>query len=313
MGEEFFEEHNHLMWYKPLAFRLWTTARPYSSLSHKKTAQEDTGGVLPPIRYMFVKKVVKNDTNDSIFVSGIPSGVSETDCVEFFSHYAGGPVKTFAMHPSRSSALVVFGSREAVDHLLLLESVAHVSGVDGHRVGKKHGGKKRQRGREVEALVFRRRNRNPSSSHDGTENEQFGLKGWVKEHRRSYNQMTNATLQRQLDAWMEEFEEREAREKEEAMLRMEDDGWTVVRRHKGRKKNTDDVSGITVGAVAAAAAREIAMRAKEKEEKHENFYRFQQKEKRRSDLLDLREKFEQDKKRLAQLRAARKFAGEYGE
>eukprot|EP00889_Picochlorum_renovo_P008561 jgi/Picre1/35591/NNA_003052.t1 len=57
---------------------------------------------------------------------------------------------------------------------------------------------------------------------------------------------------------VEEFEEREAREKEEAMARMEDDGWTVVRRYKGRKKNTDEASGITVGAVAPAAAQEIA-------------------------------------------------------
>lgn len=300
------EEHHSSNPYRPLAFRLLTTTRPYSSSLSFKRAEEEGGS--STVRYMFVKPVVKSkDEIDSIFVSGIPSGVSEKDCVEFFSHYAGGQVKTIAMHSSRSSALVVFASSKAVSHLLeLMDSIGPirdvVAGDDGRRRRRRpDGGTK---GQKQHVLAFHRRNRNPSSS---SPEEYFGLKGWVKEHRHSYNQMTNARLQRQLDAWMEEFEEREAREKEEALMRMEDDGWTVVRRHKGRKKNTDDVSGITVGAVAAVAAQEIALRAKEKEEKHENFYRFQQKEKRRSDLLELREKFEQDKKRLAQLRAARKF------
>ena len=59
---------------------------------------------------------------------------------------------------------------------------------------------------------------------------------------------------------------------------MQDDGWTVVQRHKGRKKNTSE-KGTTVGAVAAGAARAAAQR------KHlsieDNFYRFQQRDRRR--------------------------------
>lgn len=88
------------------------------------------------------------------------------------------------------------------------------------------------------------------------------------------------------------------------MAAMEEDGWTVVQRHKGRKKNTSE-SGVTVGAVAAAAA--TARAAKKRPVEHTDFYRFQQREKRRNDLLDLRERFEEDKRRLAELKAVRKF------
>jgi len=42
----------------------------------------------------------------------------------------------------------------------------------------------------------------------------------------------NGELQAALDEWMEEWEEEEARRREEALQAQEDDGWTVVQRHK---------------------------------------------------------------------------------
>ncbi|AET04201.1 ribosomal RNA-processing protein [Medicago truncatula] len=56
-------------------------------------------------------------------------------------------------------------------------------------------------------------------------------------------------------------------------------GWTVVRHHKG------------LGCSRV----------------HQDFYRFQEREAQRNELMELQSKFEEDKKRLRQLRAARKF------
>lgn len=199
-----------------------------------------------PLRYMFIKphKTPEHDDENTIFMSGIPSGLTEEECLQFVTAF--GPVTTLAMHPTRSSALVVFESHRGADKMI--------------KDAKK--GKPR---------IIRRIPRQ----------ELFGLKAWVKGHAKACRP-GNAALQRQLDRWMEEFEEREAREKEEAMARMEDDGWTVVRRYKGRKKNTDEASGITVGAVAPAAAQEIAKKRQRRDAVYENFYASQKREKRRS-------------------------------
>ena len=44
----------------------------------------------------------------------------------------------------------------------------------------------------------------------------------------------NAELQEALDEWMEEFEAEEERRRAEALRSQEEDGWTVVQRHKVR-------------------------------------------------------------------------------
>ena len=59
--------------------------------------------------------------------------------------------------------------------------------------------------------------------------------GWVEQHKA----LTpgNSELQKALDAWTEEFEAEEERRRQEALKAMEDEGWTVVQRHKvGRRR-----------------------------------------------------------------------------
>ena len=135
---------------------------------------------------------------------------------------------------------------------------------------------------------------------------------------------------------MQERKEREARAAE--------GGWTVVTHHKGRKKTTDAESGVTVGSVAQAVV-EGNLAKKKSKEVGLDFYRFQRKEAQRngmtsltyqvsfycfhylaypinfqlfhlpmrqvflfvSEIMMLQSKFEQDKKRIQQFRAARKF------
>jgi hypothetical protein len=56
--------------------------------------------------------------------------------------------------------------------------------------------------------------------------------GWVEQHKAL--KPGNAELQAALDEWMEEFEAEEERRRAEALAVQQDDGWTLVQRHKVR-------------------------------------------------------------------------------
>ncbi|KAG6777530.1 hypothetical protein POTOM_017355 [Populus tomentosa] len=113
-------------------------------------------------------------------------------------------------------------------------------------------------------------------------------------------------LQQRLDEFIISHEEKLEQERKEREDQAAEGGWTVVKHHKGRKKTTDSESGITVGSVAPAAV-ENQMTKKKPKEVGLEFYRFQKREAQRSEIMALRSKFEEDRKRIQQLRAARKF------
>jgi hypothetical protein len=205
----------------------------------------------------------------AVFVAGLPADLHEGSLLELFSKF--GEVERAAVHGSRLSAVILYSSKQGRDAALKAATKGKTIRLDKSSVGSTTSGAQ-------------------------------GLKAWVNAHKAQ--KPGNVELQRQLDEWMEDYEAEEERRKMSAMAAMEEDGWTVVQRHKGRKKNTSE-SGVTVGAVAAAAA--TARAAKKRPVEHTDFYRFQQREKRRNDLLDLRERFEMDKQRLAELKAVRKF------
>jgi hypothetical protein len=112
-------------------------------------------------------------------------------------------------------------------------------------------------------------------------------------------------LQADVDAWIaaHDAEAAEAQAEQEAAA-ADDDGWTVVGAKRGRRKTTDG-EGTAVGGVApakAARARNAAGPVGATD-----FYRHQLRENQRQAVVELRQKFEEDKKRIAELRAARKF------
>ncbi|KAK8638547.1 hypothetical protein V6N13_136966 [Hibiscus sabdariffa] len=92
-------------------------------------------------------------------------------------------------------------------------------------------------------------------------------------------------------------------ERKEKEARLTEGGWVLVEHHKGRKKTTDSESGTAVGSVSQAAVEDKLAKTKSKEVS--DFYRFQKREADRNELLTLQSKFEQDKKRIQQMRAAR--------
>lgn len=75
---------------------------------------------------------------------------------------------------------------------------------------------------------------------------------------------------------------------------------------QGRQTNNDG-EGISIGGVSAAAAAAAGKKAQEGQQLLPHFYRFQRREKRRDELLELREQFEADKRKIQELKAARKF------
>ncbi|GBF94015.1 hypothetical protein Rsub_07283 [Raphidocelis subcapitata] len=102
-----------------------------------------------------------------------------------------------------------------------------------------------------------------------------GLKAWVQQHKAA--RPGAAALQKQLDEW-------------------------------GRKRARDAGGVSTVsGGVAQAAAEAAAAAEGKKGKQYEDFYRFQQRDKRRNDLVELRRRFEEDRRRISELRAARNF------
>ncbi|KAB2634037.1 eukaryotic translation initiation factor 5B-like [Pyrus ussuriensis x Pyrus communis] len=123
---------------------------------------------------------------------------------------------------------------------------------------------------------------------------------WVTEYHQSRPGLKE--LQQRIDQFMVEHDE-----KLEQRSRAAEGGWTVVVHYKGRKKTTDAESGITVGSVAQAALEDKVAKKKQTEVVGLDFYRFQRKEAQRNEIMMLQSKFEQDKKRILQLRAARKF------
>lgn len=126
-------------------------------------------------------------------------------------------------------------------------------------------------------------------------------------------------LRKQVASVMEQFEaaEREQQREQDAMHnQMDDDGFVLVtRKRTGRNTSTEMATGATVG-VASASAHDVGddddnglgpRKKKKKPKDMADFYHFQQHEKKREQLLKLREQFEQDKERIAKMRADRKF------
>ena len=135
-------------------------------------------------------------------------------------------------------------------------------------------------------------------------------------------------LQSAAAAFMQRFEADEAARiaaEEARHNQMDADGFVLVTRKKtGRSTTTDSATGATVnvatggmerhfsGAADADAADADAggsggRRKKKKVKEMQDFYHFQQHEKKRENLLKLRAQFEADKERIARMRAERKF------
>ncbi|CAH9102148.1 unnamed protein product [Cuscuta epithymum] len=131
-----------------------------------------------------------------------------------------------------------------------------------------------------------------------------GMRKWVTEYYQSRPGLQ--VLQEKIDDYIVAYEAEKEQEKKAKEALIAEDGWTVVSHHKGRKKTVDSESGVAVGSVSQAAVLENLTK-KKPNEAGLNLYQFQRREAKRNEIMELQSKFEQDKKRAQQLRAARKF------
>ncbi|XP_058941517.2 ribosomal RNA-processing protein 7 homolog A-like [Pocillopora verrucosa] len=124
-----------------------------------------------------------------------------------------------------------------------------------------------------------------------------GVNKWIEEYHLQYPDTKK--LQLEVDEFMAKFDEdREKTEREEAESRnqADDEGWVTVGRG-GRNP-------------AAPRLDVTELRERKKRKKKQallNFYQFQQRETRREHIAHLRKKFDDDKKRIAEMKSARKF------
>ncbi|XP_073350660.1 ribosomal RNA-processing protein 7 homolog A [Pagrus major] len=130
-----------------------------------------------------------------------------------------------------------------------------------------------------------------------------GVQKWIQTYTESFIQPDN--LQQIVDSFMEDYDKRKEEEvekqKKEAEQQQEDEeGWVkVTRGPKGTKARPHSE-------VANKKALQKEMRKKKRKELL-NFYTWQHRNTQKEHIAELRKKFEEDKQRIALLRAQRKF------
>ncbi|XP_061567801.1 ribosomal RNA-processing protein 7 homolog A [Cololabis saira] len=130
-----------------------------------------------------------------------------------------------------------------------------------------------------------------------------GLQKWVQQYQESF--IHPDKLQKKVDFFMQEYDKRKEEEaeqqKQETEQQQEDeDGWVkVTRGHKGTKARPHS---------EAANQRTLQKEIRKKKRKElMNFYTWQHRNTQKEHIAELRKKFEEDKQRIALLRAQRKF------
>ncbi|DBA72628.1 TPA: hypothetical protein ACH3X2_010376 [Trebouxia sp. C0005] len=246
------------------------------------------------IRYLYLKSHTdfSEKVGAPLFVAGLGVSYDESVLTELFEIF--GAVSQVALHQDKTSALVVFASPSSLKKALRTAA-------------------------ESKALTV--------AFKEPTET--FGLKGslgaffenhmcpcflfvlyqdllftadWVEQHKAKTP--GNRVLQQQLDEWMAQWEAQESQRQAAAATDAADEGWTVVTKQRGRKKNTDS-GGTSVGSVAGAVA--AAAKSRKSPKQLLDFYRFQARDRRRDNVLELQQQFEQDKKKIAEWKASRRF------
>ncbi|KAK2917190.1 hypothetical protein Q8A67_001564 [Cirrhinus molitorella] len=130
-----------------------------------------------------------------------------------------------------------------------------------------------------------------------------GIRKWIQQY--SDSLINAVSLQQDVDQFMNDYdrckEEEAERRREEAEQQQEDEeGWVKVT--KGKR-------GVKARPHSEAANERTLQKEEEKKERKElqNFYSWQHRNSQKEHIAELRKKFEEDKQRIAVLRAQRKF------
>jgi len=123
-----------------------------------------------------------------------------------------------------------------------------------------------------------------------------GVEKWMAQYKERYPDMK--LVQQEADEYMREFDMREAEVKAAEVDALEPDaeGWVTIPVKKKAAPTSKELK---------RAKKAEKKRRAEKELQH--FYMFQQREAKRDKIATLRQQFEEDKKRIAQMQQLRKF------
>ncbi|CAH2312170.1 ribosomal RNA-processing 7 homolog A [Pelobates cultripes] len=127
-----------------------------------------------------------------------------------------------------------------------------------------------------------------------------GIHKWIEDYESSLTDITD--LQTEIDDFMKEYDKRmeeEEKKAEEEEGVPDEDGWVKVTR-KGRRPGLARTEAVNL--------RVMEMEKKKRAQKELlNFYAWQHRDGKREHLAELRKKFEEDKQKIALMRAQRKF------
>ncbi|XP_042857343.1 ribosomal RNA-processing protein 7 homolog A-like isoform X2 [Penaeus japonicus] len=120
-----------------------------------------------------------------------------------------------------------------------------------------------------------------------------GIKKWSAMYNNSF--VSKTVLAKEIQNVMEDFDQRKEAEKS-GNTDPDEDGWVTVinTKKKPRQIKVDEL-------------KQKRSRKKKKQQQLVNFYGFQERQTKMDHLAQLRKKFEEDKKRISQMRASRKF------
>ncbi|XP_069982322.1 ribosomal RNA-processing protein 7 homolog A [Penaeus vannamei] len=120
-----------------------------------------------------------------------------------------------------------------------------------------------------------------------------GIKKWCAMYNKSF--VSKTVMAEEIKGVMEDFDKRKEAEKT-GNTEPDEDGWVTVvnTKKKPRQVKVDEL-------------KQKRNRKKKKQQKLVNFYSFQDRQTKMDHLAQLRKKFEEDKKRITQMRTSRKF------
>lgn len=279
---------------------------------------------IPITHYLFFKQHEshKQDNeipaNSAIFICNLPVDTTVAHIKHIFKHCGEivscqiNAIKLPIFNDSVES--IVFEDEE-------MESVfgreVYISGITAHVVFEEEKSVKKALAMKQRVRVWKVDN----DSFEGEEDEEdededekldfeketeimpLGYKKWTQQYK--YTRPRPTALKTRVDQYMANFtrmEEIEKLELDKKLNQVDEDGFTLVTRRSRRNTNTSKD-----GASVTAARYEEIKDLKPKNKELQNFYRFQIKEKKRNELADLRKKFEEDKKRIEDLRSSRRF------
>ncbi|XP_071983241.1 ribosomal RNA-processing protein 7 homolog A [Engystomops pustulosus] len=217
--------------------------------------------------------------NRTLFVINIPGYITEDALSEAFSSY---------------------GSVESVEIL----------DKPGCRVGKPakrstHFNQKMSKGFKVAYIVFKKEFgiEKFSSALVISKEDNFikaGIEKWISDYEASFIDV--AALQAEIDKYMDKYDGKEKKKEVKAKEKEgvpDKEGWITVTR-KGRRPGTVRTEAMNSRLVEKE-------RKKRAQKELINFYTWQQRTKTKEHLDELRKKFEEDKQKIALMRAQRKF------